>query len=44
MDTGGGERMAKRVGVDLTQLQTEIDLTLQTPRGLDYWESLGMGR
>lgn len=31
--------MAKRVGVDLTQLQTEIDLTLQTPRALDYWES-----
>ena len=44
MDTGGGERMAKRVGVDLTQLQTEIDLTLQTPRVPRLLGKLGMGR
>jgi uncharacterized Zn finger protein len=31
--------MAKRVGVDLTQLRTEVDTRLRTPRFLDYWES-----
>jgi hypothetical protein len=31
--------MAKRVGVDLTQLRTEVDMRLRTTRFLDYWES-----
>ena len=31
--------MAKRVGVDLTQLRTEVDASLRTRRILDYWES-----
>ncbi len=31
--------MARRVGVDLTQLRAEIDTSLRTRRFLDYWES-----
>jgi uncharacterized Zn finger protein len=31
--------MAKRVGVNLTQLRTEVDMRLRTTRFLDYWES-----
>jgi len=31
--------MVKRVGLDLTQLRTQIDTTLQSGRFLDFWES-----
>jgi hypothetical protein len=31
--------MANHVGVDLTQLRTEVDTSLRTYRSLDYWQS-----